>query len=491
MSKAVEIREYLTKVRESRYLSRDTRSSPPPKPSEINQTMDHSFDDVTRILDDSSSSESSLTDAQEMILALTPIIPGILSIMGSCTLIRLVIRKGFDSPFRRILFLISAYDILNSVVVNLQNFLTPEETSRRIWAIGNDQSCTAMGFFFQFSYPSSQYFAVLSFYYILTIRFGMKDQTFAKYVEPIFHIVVLGFSSITAIIGASKGWYGEVSLGAGCWLQVTDGCDEDCLANRAWIYGGLPFFIALISIIVNNIWVYWYVRSTVQKSRRRMFRPNPAQQSGMMEPSSVLDNNEASSQFFRPQQPQPPIRDEQAERVYAVGVQAMLYVFVFMMTYAWTIIIRLLANDGADQSQEQEVFAVMVLRAIFLPAMGLGTVLVYVRPRYIRCRGYYPEEGRYWALSQVLRDTDWQDKYRARRRRTQNFTRPEGPVSPLQQQVSNTDSNSNSNSGRMYSMFFGSGRKSSSQSKDTSGADCQGNENGPTPMVDTSQHDQE
>ena len=125
----------------------------------------------------------------------------------------------------------------------------------------------------------------------------------------------------------------------------------------------------------------------------------------------------------------------------------MLYVAVFLMTYTWTLVLRLMSNSGGDSSQEANVFVIMILRAIFLPAMGLGSVLVYVRPRYLQCREYYPQESRLWALSQVLRDTDWKELHR--RRRSTAFMMAEGrnhprhhgnlahqsPSSPLREQA--------------------------------------------------------
>ena len=48
----------------------------------------------------------------------------------------------------------------------------------------------------------------------------------------------------------------------------------------------------------------------------------------------------------------------------------------------------------------------MILRAIFLPLMGVGTVLVYTRPRYLKVRTRYSNYSRLWALKRVLIDID-------------------------------------------------------------------------------------
>lgn len=58
------------------------------------------------------------------------------------------------TPYKRILFAMSACDIIASTNFGWQNFLVPEETSQRVWAFGNDASCTATGTLTQFSFSS-------------------------------------------------------------------------------------------------------------------------------------------------------------------------------------------------------------------------------------------------------------------------------------------------------------------------------------------------
>lgn len=336
---------------------------------------------------------SSLTDAQEAALALVPVIPAILSMTGSLCIIRLVIRAKLSQPQQRLLFVLSLYDIFNSITVVLQTFLVPRSTSRRRWAIGNEASCSAMGFAFQFSYPSFIYFGLLSFYFLLVIRFGIRDELFARRIEPWMHLVGLLYPTVTAIIGLAMDLYDEVQVGAGCWLaKTTESCDVDCMSLMEWIFGGIPFGLIFISIVINNLVIFWYVRRTLRRSLQRQSLVPPSEA-----PTSRRDSQSASSNTLTT------VANQEA-RIRAVATQAFLYVGVFFLIYLWTLILRLMSNQGGGPSQEARLFPVMILRALFLPSMGLGTVLVYSRPRYMQIRLRFPYVPRWWALRRVLLD---------------------------------------------------------------------------------------
>jgi hypothetical protein len=48
-------------------------------------------------------------------------------------------------PYKRILFMMSVSDLVQSVTTMTQAFWVPASTSPRYWALGNDATCTAVG----------------------------------------------------------------------------------------------------------------------------------------------------------------------------------------------------------------------------------------------------------------------------------------------------------------------------------------------------------
>lgn len=155
-----------------------------------------------------------LSDQQEMLLAILPIPSATFSILGSSIIIYMAIQSRKEkpwTPYNRLLLVMSVCDIISSATLGAASFLYPKETSSRIWAMGNGASCSAIGFLNQFSYSGVLYNSMLSFYFLLTARFGFRNLRIAQRIEPMMHTLSLGYPTITAIIGLLLNTYGERS----------------------------------------------------------------------------------------------------------------------------------------------------------------------------------------------------------------------------------------------------------------------------------------
>lgn len=162
--------------------------------------------------DNSALSANALTDAQEKILAVLPIPSAILSIIGSSIIIYIAIRsreKRTWTPYTRLLIGMSICDIIFSVTISMATFLRPQETSTRVWAFGNDASCSAIAFLNQFSFSSLFYNGMLSFYFLLAARFRKKNSEISRFIEPCMHFVSIGYPLVAAVVGAGMGIYGR------------------------------------------------------------------------------------------------------------------------------------------------------------------------------------------------------------------------------------------------------------------------------------------
>lgn len=160
---------------------------------------------------------SSLSDTQAKVLAFLPVIPCLLSVWGSANIIVMFFTSKRSSAYRRIMLGLSCADFIGSMLYIFMPFLVPRETSENAWAIGNDTTCTALGFSTQFSFTSIWYNGTLSVYFVLLVKFGMKDQVFQRKYEPWMHVACIGYPLATAITGAWMGLYREFNLGDGCW----------------------------------------------------------------------------------------------------------------------------------------------------------------------------------------------------------------------------------------------------------------------------------
>jgi hypothetical protein len=325
---------------------------------------------------------STLTDTQEKILSLLPILPSLLSVFGSLTIVHMVLTsKRRSTPYKRLLLGMSVCDVVFSLSVPLWAFLLPNDTSHRVWAVGSDASCTVMGFFSQFSFSGILYNGMLSHYYLLTVRFAFRDVRIGRCAEPSMHILSIGFPAITAIIGAILGVYSDGEIGLQCWVDdYPRGCGVlegesgvPCTSVLiAWIFGGWLMVFIILSMMINNVLIYRFVRQTIYRGRQR-------------------------SSFVAGQG-----MDSQTRRVQAVATQGFLYVGSFVLTYTWQFILRIVEGSFGDASWESALFPIMVLNAIFMPSQGFFNLLIYVRPNYMRARKEFPEETKLWCFHRAL-----------------------------------------------------------------------------------------
>ena len=343
---------------------------------------------------------SSLSETQDMVLSLLPILPALLSLWGSANIIYMVLVSGKKTPYRRILLGLSVCDMISSVVFPWQAFLLPSDTSQRLWAVGNDATCDALGFFQQFTFCSVWYNGMLSFYFLLTVKFGVKEDRMSRRYEPWMHILSIGYPLITALIGAGFGMYNENQIGHACWIyDFPQGCvtcdlveplegEQCCLsATMAWIFAGVPTFLTFVAIVGNNLLVFLHVRATIVKSQRYLEKLAL----GAGDDSSVGSCLSTASH-----------NPHQARRIRAVATQAFLYVLAFLVTYVPAMALRILESRGYGASDESKLFPALVCQAICLPLQGFFNCLIYVRPSYARVRKEHPQERRFWAFRRAL-----------------------------------------------------------------------------------------
>ena len=315
-----------------------------------------------------------------MILVILPIIPSVLSVIGSSIIVSMVMSSKRITPYKRLLLGMSTCDIIMSSSVPFWSILLPRETSQRVWVIGNDATCTAIGFFAQFAFSAMLYNGMLTYYFLVTVRFGWKEEKTSKTIEPVMHAVSVGYPLLTASIGAYLGVYHEGELGPNCW--VTDyprNCGDDphetgeaCLGPLiAYIFGGIVMFFVLLSITVNNVVIFRYVRWTTTRFRRRS--------------SYTLPTNDA-----------------QTQRIRAVAVQGFLYVGTFIFSYMWTMILKMIEGSSFDASKDSSLYPLLILQACFMPLQGFLNLIVYARPNYLRCRRDFPNETKPWCFRRAM-----------------------------------------------------------------------------------------
>ncbi|CAJ1960326.1 unnamed protein product [Cylindrotheca closterium] len=399
-----------------------------------------------------------LSRAQEMALAILPIPSAILSIIGSSIIIYMSVstrRKRKWTPYTRLLLGLSFYDIVASITLGMATFLRDKDTSPRPLSFGSSGTCSMVGFFNQLSYGTICYNGMLSFYFLLTARFGRSNAYVARVVEPWMHLVSNGFAIITSVVALAIGAYGEMAHGNGCWVaNFPRGCGLDgtvCTSRIiGWLYFGLPAILVFICLFINNSIIFIFVR--MQTISNMPKQSSKSAEMGLDESASscadedgstdldldrnkYVSNDDSLANDERDSSQNTAQLRDQTRRLRLISSQAFLYVAFFLLCNVWTGIVGIIESGGRTWEEELKLlvknFGLYVLQAILAPLNGWVRIhdvffkktiavslrcthfsnriwstkfnmLVFIRPKYHLCRRAFPKETQLWIVRRII-----------------------------------------------------------------------------------------
>lgn len=136
-------------------------------------------------------SDNLYSERQQIVLFVLPIFSGSLSMLGSLTVVYILMsdwRRKLKHVYHRLLLVYSCIDIVVSFNYALSSLVVPQSTPNTFGAMGNRQTCAASGFFLQFSMSLGLYSAFICTYYLLIIRYNVREETIATKIEPFIHL---------------------------------------------------------------------------------------------------------------------------------------------------------------------------------------------------------------------------------------------------------------------------------------------------------------
>ena len=198
----------------------------------------------------------------------------ILSILGSsCIIFQVLIGKSTKKIYGRLMLGLSTVDLFSScffAVLAPLGFSSKREPSTL---------CTVEGAVNLLFMMSPLYSAVLSFYFLLTIRYGIVERRLVK-AEPFCHVTVLTLPIIITFWAIYlKTLNPSYPYQLGCWVNtypqkcVREGnCERGELGDKLAVGGVIiPLLICLMAIILNNVLVFMKVRKVQRKSQAHRF----------------------------------------------------------------------------------------------------------------------------------------------------------------------------------------------------------------------------
>jgi hypothetical protein len=216
--------------------------------------------------------------AQSRALAIAPKISGSLGFAFSLLIVASVVRdkKRRGSTYDRLLVGISCVDMNSSFWYVMSTWPIPK-SSTVLWAVGNDATCTLQGFLSHLVIASSFYNASLTLYYLLTIRYGWKQDRIRK-IEPLLHAVPLTWGIGTSFTGLGLGIFGDAMLW--CWIPKKYGFYR-------WLLFYWPLWTMIVLVTVMSFMIYLHVRKAERQAIKYMYGARLSAASSWM--SSVSD----------------------------------------------------------------------------------------------------------------------------------------------------------------------------------------------------------
>jgi len=391
------------------------------------------------------------------VLALTIIggVSGFLSMLGSLGIICHILcrKKVLATTYHRIMFGLSIMNFFVALAAGLSTIPAPRDTPG-VLAFGNTLTCDIQGFISMFISGAFLYNFFLSVHYCLMICFNIHEDTISKRIEPIMHLLALGWPTVTAIVGQFLKLYNFAERQ--CWLApYPAGCAEndevECTRginayDFRWIFQGYiyTFFIlggipVLFAYIVFKVWRDERQMQTYDPSfqrtddsfRRGSFRGSCSirrslnqqnndlnrrrgrrisfsvlprlQQEDLEDETEQPDHNQVSSVRGRRRSSGQTNRAEvhqHRQRAFkktkAVAHQGMLYMGTFYVCYSWTFVGRII-----QQSTGTYPFAFAGAANILFPLEGMFNYFIFVRGHVNRIRRNNPDRNVLWAYKEA------------------------------------------------------------------------------------------
>ncbi|KAI2510065.1 hypothetical protein MHU86_4359 [Fragilaria crotonensis] len=312
-----------------------------------------------------------MTLSEEIAVSVATVIGATLSLSGSICIIWNIIwrRKYKQDTYHRLLLGICSLNVLGAVGWLMAPFAPPKATTPRYLPIGNIASCTSQAFLIQTGVGFMIYNACLSIYYVLMVRYNVSKKRMI-WREKIMHAVAIVWGIGSAIIPVPLEIFNELGLGSGCWIHQTPidcgtevnpvpcerGGNIDTTAAGA-ILTGVPAVSSILIVLFCNALLYITVRGKEVESSRF---------------SDVVASRRSS---------------RMRERTKEIAAQATWYVIIFTWCHIWEMLFALLHQMDVISSENESNFTALIFVGQFFAASnGLGFLMVYVRPRFLRLR---------------------------------------------------------------------------------------------------------
>jgi hypothetical protein len=278
-------------------------------------------------------------------VAVTPKITAMLSMIG----VSLIIYRFFAmKPKHR-----KTYDrlLLGMSIMNFWGSLAFFLGQWTFYSISSGERtspfCNWQGWLLQINSAVFWYNGVLATNFVLRIRLGWSEDKVRRW-EPLMHAVAWLYPALTSFIALGMNMYGRA--GPWCWIFIS-------FDWARWAF----FFAELWVIMIYTACCMFLIVLTVKRSDDQ---------------TAHIRDGHSSSSTKKTQRPK-----RLGQKTRQVAIQAMLYVATFLLTWVFGTANRIQNAIVANTASPCNVFALVWLHSLFVPAQGFFNFVVYLYPR--------------------------------------------------------------------------------------------------------------
>lgn len=308
-----------------------------------------------------------------------PIVTGILSAVASCVIIFIIFKsqQKLSTIYHRIMCGMSVSYLISCIAMSLTTLPMPRELPPDMtdygWKglrLGNMGTCQAQGFMFTYGmFAMFLYNASLSTFYTLKLGYKVSEETIARYIEPLLHLVPATIALWVSISNLVDGSYRPNRLDTLCSSYGAH--DETVNVGKVNLIA-LLILLLLLYILISFGLLYRsmkfiHIMSAVGRSMRR--------RAGTYEEGYVPDSVYSTLT---------PIR--------VVSLQAMAYVSTFVLSLVFPVVSAFVGYN----------YWISCAIAVMVPSQGVFNALIFVSHKIYNYRRIYDEKSNWEAFRSLF-----------------------------------------------------------------------------------------
>ena len=281
-------------------------------------------------------SENGWTKRQWIALLCTARFSSSLSLLGSLTIIFMILRRRkirLALIHNRLLLGVSTLDIIASISLEVGTAaVVPSYTSYVYGASGTDVSCKTQGFLCMLLLGIPVYNASLCIYYLAVIKYDVKEHILQKY-EKYMHGIPIFIALSLAVSALWLDLYQSTNYLVICWIP--DGIRD--VPMKLFIWKVITLVIIQLSFVViffTMAGVYYTVRQ--QSNVMQQYQNNYFPRASVVESTNTAVGMNRNRTNTESQQQANNHSNDKAKRETAT--QAFLYLAAFLLTFSFSTI---------------------------------------------------------------------------------------------------------------------------------------------------------